>query len=519
MSSAAEPSAATPSRLVPRVLSIAGTDPTGGAGIHADLKSIAANGGYGMAVVTALVAQNTHGVRSIHVPPASFLEEQLRAVSDDVEVDAVKIGMLFDEEIIAIVGEWLTETRPPLVVIDPVMVATSGDRLLAPRAESALRELLALADLVTPNRAELAALLDEQEAQSWGDSLEQARRLSERSRVAVLAKGGHFEGDRAPDAFVDAASGRTVAFSSERVRTRNTHGTGCSLSAAVATLRARRGAWEPAIEQAKAWLTESLQAADDLAIGTGNGPISHFAGLWERGGSTTSPALVRVEWWESIGDIREATDALPFVRGLGDGTLPREQFVWYLAQDALYLRDYARVLAHASALAPEPDEQAFWAQASHGALAAEVELHARWLSAERLFDADPAPATTAYLDHLLALAARGDYGALVAGVLPCFWMYVDIGERLRRDAREGNPYAPWLETYGDPVFRESANRAIEIVAAAAMRAADADRARMCTAFRASARHEHDFFAAPSTVAQMSRERIPRRARTSTRLER
>ena len=148
------------STSIPRVLSIAGTDPTGGAGIQADLKSIAANGGYGMAVVTALVAQNTMGVRSVHLPPASFLIEQLDAVSDDVEIDAVKIGMLANAEIIDTVRGWLGRVRPPLVVLDPVMVATSGDRLLDVEAEVAMRSLLSQVDLVTPNIPELAVLAE-----------------------------------------------------------------------------------------------------------------------------------------------------------------------------------------------------------------------------------------------------------------------------------------------------------------------------------------------------------------------
>ncbi len=135
---------------VPRVLSVAGTDPTGGAGIQADLKSIAANGGYGMAVITALVAQNTHGVRSVHVPPVSFLTEQLDAVSDDVQIDAVKIGMLATAEVVHAVGDWLDRVAPPIVVLDPVMVATSGDRLLDPDAEQALRGLVSRVNLVTP---------------------------------------------------------------------------------------------------------------------------------------------------------------------------------------------------------------------------------------------------------------------------------------------------------------------------------------------------------------------------------
>ncbi|OZB80831.1 thiamine phosphate synthase, partial [Microbacterium sp. 13-71-7] len=159
---------------VPRVLSIAGSDPSGGAGIQADLKAIAANGGYGMAAITALTAQNTRGVRGVHLPPAAFLRAQLDAISEDVRIDAVKIGMLAGSAVIEEVGSWLREHRPPTVVLDPVMIATSGDRLLDAEAEHALRALLPLADLLTPNLPELAVLARESAATSWGGALAQA---------------------------------------------------------------------------------------------------------------------------------------------------------------------------------------------------------------------------------------------------------------------------------------------------------------------------------------------------------
>ncbi|MDO4258591.1 MAG: bifunctional hydroxymethylpyrimidine kinase/phosphomethylpyrimidine kinase [Actinomycetaceae bacterium] len=264
---------------IPRILSIAGTDPTGGAGIHADLKSIAANGGYGMAALTALVAQNTMGVRSIHTPPASFLTEQLLAVSDDVTIDAVKIGMLFNTPIISAVADWLTEVRPPAVVLDPVMVATSGDALLSDSATEALRDLLPAADLVTPNIPELGALLGQGAAATWEDALAQAKTLAATYGTQVLAKGGHLSGEESADALV-GPDGEVEVFSSPRIATVNTHGTGCSLSSAVATRYARTRSWATAIRQAKEWLTDSIAGADRLNVGHGNGPISHFATLW-----------------------------------------------------------------------------------------------------------------------------------------------------------------------------------------------------------------------------------------------
>ncbi|WP_125775845.1 bifunctional hydroxymethylpyrimidine kinase/phosphomethylpyrimidine kinase [Antribacter gilvus] len=274
----------------PRVLSIAGTDPTGGAGIQADLKSIAAVGGYGMAVVTALVAQNTRGVRQVHVPPVAFLTQQLDAVSDDVTIDAVKIGMLGNAEIVAAVGEWLGRVRPPVVVLDPVMIATSGDRLLDADAESALCGLLPRAHLITPNLPELAVLVGAPVAEGWAEALDQARAVSERFGVRVLAKGGHLAGPHAPDALVDAASGSTLEFPGTRIETTSTHGTGCSFSSAVATLRASTGDWAVAVAEAKRWLHESIAHGAALQVGGGNGPISHFAGLWERGGLRTAGA-------------------------------------------------------------------------------------------------------------------------------------------------------------------------------------------------------------------------------------
>ncbi|MHA7191460.1 bifunctional hydroxymethylpyrimidine kinase/phosphomethylpyrimidine kinase [Arthrobacter sp. MDT2-16] len=274
-------------REVPRILSIAGTDPTGGAGIQADLKSIAALGGYGMAVVTSLVAQNTRGVRSVHTPPPTFLGEQLDAVSDDVTIDAVKIGMLGDVATITVVREWLGRVQPPLVVLDPVMVATSGDRLLAADAETALRELVGQAHLVTPNLPELAVLVGGPITAQWPVALDQARELSTTSGTVVLVKGGHLDADGSPDALVDTSGrlgsthdGKVFEIITPRVDTRNSHGTGCSLSSAIATVMARTGDWTRALSDTKNWLQDALTHADELQVGQGNGPINHFHQLW-----------------------------------------------------------------------------------------------------------------------------------------------------------------------------------------------------------------------------------------------
>lgn len=264
-----------PSRV--RALSIAGTDPTGGAGIHADLKSFAAHGAYGMAVVTALVAQNTRGVRAVHVPPPEFLRAQLDAVSEDVTTDSVKIGMLADAACAQAVDGWLRAARPPVIVIDPVMISTSGHRLLDPEAELGLHRLLALADVVTPNLAELAVLLGEPQAASWDEALAQGYRLWERCGARVLVKGGHLgAGHGSPDALVDGDG--TVVLPGRRAPGTSTHGTGCSLSAALAALQPRLGDWEASARHAKDWLTAAIEAGPALQVGRGAGPVDHLAG-------------------------------------------------------------------------------------------------------------------------------------------------------------------------------------------------------------------------------------------------
>ncbi|MDO5732069.1 bifunctional hydroxymethylpyrimidine kinase/phosphomethylpyrimidine kinase [Corynebacterium sphenisci] len=495
----ADISAPAPGRVSgrpPRVLSIAGTDPTGGAGVHADLKAFAACGAYGMAAVTVLVAQNTVGVRELHAPPAEFLRAQLDAVSDDVAVDAVKLGMLYSAELIEVVADWLGRVAPPIVVLDPVMVATSGDRLLDATAERALAGLLDRVHLVTPNVPELAVLAGAEPAGDLAGLLGQARAVAARHGVAVLAKGGHLPGAEVPDALV-APDGTVTEFTAARVDTTCTHGTGCSLSAAVAALWPRTGDPAAAVARAKRWLTESLAHADELAVGRGHGPVHHFAGMWERGLEPARPLDLMDSWWAGIAGIRRGIAELPFIRGLAAGDLAEEDFAWYLAQDALYLNGYARALAAAAAKAPTQAEQMFWARSAHDSIAEEMELHRSFIGARAGAAApEPSAVTRAYVDHLVATAVNGSYGEAVAAVLPCFWLYQDTGTRLVGNAREGHPYREWLETYADEGFADATREAIRICAGAAAAAAPAERAAMETAFRRSSWHELEFFAEP-----------------------
>jgi len=268
----------------PVALTIAGSDPSGGAGIQADLKTFSALGVYGTSVITALTAQNTAGVTGVHVVPTDFVIQQLETLIADVRLDSIKIGMLANADIVAAVGDFLVHHHHDQVVLDPVMVATSGDRLLDDDAVQAVRELMPLVSLITPNIAEAAALLGTRPARTLPDMRLQARALQELGAPRVLIKGGHRDdGPDAVDLLLDVDG--QVLLRAPRVATVNTHGTGCTLSSALAALRPQRDSWLEAALDAKSYLTAALKAADVLQIGHSpgsHGPVHHFHQIWDR---------------------------------------------------------------------------------------------------------------------------------------------------------------------------------------------------------------------------------------------
>lgn len=260
---------------IPIALTIAGSDSSGGAGIQADLKTFSACGIYGASVITALTAQNTTGVSAIHQVPADVVTAQIDAVFDDLAVAAVKIGMVARRDVIRAIVAGLARWSPTHVVLDPVMVATSGDRLLAPDAIAALRtHLIPRAGLITPNLPEAAALLDENIAIGESAIAGQGWRLLAMGCPHVLIKGGHGQGTES----VDYLFGRdgVVAFAAPRIATTHTHGTGCSLSSAIAAKLAKGADLETAVRSAKAYVSAAIAAADRLDVGRGHGPIHHF---------------------------------------------------------------------------------------------------------------------------------------------------------------------------------------------------------------------------------------------------
>jgi len=545
--SARPPASARPPSA-PRVLSIAGTDPTGGAGTAADLKSITAAGGYGMAAVTALVAQNTHGVRDLHLPPTEFLAAQLRAVSDDVELEAVKTGMLGTAAIVDTVGAWLREHPPRVLVVDPVMVATSGDRLLEAEAEQAMLRFCRLATVVTPNIDELAVLTGGPRATDEDEALEQAARWSAETGVAVVVKTGHLEDREVTNTWI-APDGARYPVPSTRVDTASTHGTGCSLAAALATRLGAGDGPAAALAWVTDWLHEAIANGADLQVGTGHGPVDHAhrerrlaaAGSaapwlaadavperWERpsqlaaratpgasadgaaartaGGAAARTADVQAvrasvppvgPWtealWAAGAPLAAAIEGSGVVAALVDGSLPEAQFSFYLAQDSHYLRQYSRALAALAESSQDPSAAAFWATSSRHCVDTELELHRGWLAGRPEAATVPVgPVTSAYTDFLLARALGSPTAVAAAAALPCFWLYAQVGAGLP-EVPQDHPYAAWLLTYRDPAFVEGVRGALGAVERELEVAVPEVRAEAARAFLLACRHELEFF--------------------------
>lgn len=264
-----------------RALTIAGSDSGGGAGIQADLKTFAALGCYGMSVITALTAQNTVAVTGIHPVPPEFIAQQIDAIMEDIGVDAVKIGMLHSSAVIRTVAERLAHYGVSNVVVDPVMVAKSGARLLQEEAVEALRDLLIpLATVLTPNLPEAAMLLQKPIGERK-DMEDACRELARLGPAAVLLKGGHLPGGSSPDLLYCRNNDTWLTLETARVETPNTHGTGCTLSSAIAAYLASGCGIEEAVKRAKAYITSALKAGASYRLGRGHGPVHHFHAYWE----------------------------------------------------------------------------------------------------------------------------------------------------------------------------------------------------------------------------------------------
>lgn len=264
-----------------RSLTIAGSDPSGGAGIQADLKTFSALGCYGMSAITAVVDENTVGVTGVHPIPDDFVRGQIISCIDDIGVDAVKIGMLHSSELIRTVADTLALYAIANIVLDPVMVATSGDPLLQADAVETLKEvLIPMSRVITPNIPE-AEILIGRKITVQNELPSVARSLSQNGKVSVLLKAGHLTEDIVADVFYNAEEDHCVVLESKRIDTPNTHGTGCTLSSAVASFLARGYALDDAVASAKDYIANAISRGSEYTIGHGHGPVMHFHNLWK----------------------------------------------------------------------------------------------------------------------------------------------------------------------------------------------------------------------------------------------
>lgn len=535
-----------PSRA--RVLSIEGSDPIGGAGTMADMKVFTAHGVYGYAVMTSVLAQNTQGVTDIVNMDPAFIRAQLDSVSTDSTIDSMKIGMLGTVEIIDVVRSWLQElldaasrgeVRRPFVVIDPVMYAKSSDALLTPDAEKALRTVLPMADIITPNIPELAALSGADEAAStWDQMVEQATDVARQLGVGVYATSGMLALQGATDAsdalVLPAALTSTSALVSvpvpdvpgevteaepltepeseaepstepeptviripgAAIPTVNVHGTGDSLSSSLAALRPQKTSWKETAVAAKQWITGAIRSADKLQVGKGHGPIDF---TWQKAPTAMSFSS---DYWNRVKPIRDRISSMPFIVALIDGSLPLENFAKYLHQDDLYLRDYTSLLALAASRADDISERAFFAQGAERGVEAELQLHRNWFLGNG-FDPALAPmseTTANYLGHEHLVADQGLYSTLAAVVMPCYWLYAEIGKQIAHAARslnldlETHPYGPWIKAYSSTAFDGYVARELEICNRLAGSVGIQEYGAMMDAALISSEHEYRFFA-------------------------
>ncbi|KAI8613880.1 thiamine biosynthesis protein [Chytriomyces sp. MP71] len=465
--------------VLPRVLTIAGSDSGGGAGIQADIKTFTAIGAYGASVITALTAQNTLGVQGIHACPVPFVEQQLDSVLSDIGADALKTGMLFDAATVEAVAAKVAQFSLRNLVVDPVMVATSGHSLVVHDTVRAIIDsLLPLATLVTPNvpEAEVLATIisngNEFKVASLTDMHIVARLLHRTGSKYVLVKGGHLPLDvSVPKAErVGVKSGMNVVdvlfdgetiveFWKPHIETKNTHGTGCTLSAAVTAHLALGKDVFQAVEAALLYVANAIASA--VNIGQGNGPLNHLHTIVKMRAVTKNNFLqilkdsCKKEWDEYINH--------PFVRGLADGTLNQDCFKHYIRQDYIYLLHYARGYALAAFKEQRMDDIATAASIAMGIARESKDVHVKYceswgISLDDLESTKEATANLSYTRYFLEKGLCGDRLDLYVAMAPCLIGYGEIGLKLMNDPatkRKDNLYWDWISNYGKEDFQQA----------------------------------------------------------------
>ena len=423
-------------------LTIAGSDSSGGAGIQADIKTMTMNGVYAMSAVTALTAQNTTGVFGVQEATPEFLKAQIDAVFGDIFPDAVKIGMVSSSELIRVIAESLRKWQAKNIVVDPVMVSTSGAKLIDDNAVKTLAdELLPLAIITTPNIPE-AEILSGMKILDEAGMTQAAEKISRKFGCSVLLKGGHMVND-ANDYLFDENLGRW--FTGRRIDTKNTHGTGCTLSSAIAANLAKGYSLYEAVSLAKEYISGALGAM--LNLGKGCGPMLHSFSL--TGKFAQNKSLI-ARLMDSVADVWPEYNNHPFVKGIETGKLDPEKFRHYIIQDYLYLNEYTKVFALGVSKAKSLKTMQLCASIIEAIANVEMDIHKGYMgrfnvSQEELDSAKRELENISYTSYMLRVAYDEGEAEILAAILSCALSYEDIAKAIVRN----NPEAVNHELYGD----------------------------------------------------------------------
>ncbi|MBQ7545326.1 MAG: bifunctional hydroxymethylpyrimidine kinase/phosphomethylpyrimidine kinase [Synergistaceae bacterium] len=474
-------------------LTIAGSDSSGGAGIQADIKTMAMNGVYAMSAVTALTAQNTTGVFGIMESSPEFLRAQIDAVFGDIFPDTVKTGMVSSSALIHVIADSLKHYDARNVVVDPVMVSTSGAKLIADDAVKTLaEELLPLATVTTPNIPE-AEILSGMKITDEAGMIESARKISERFGCAVLVKGGHMVND-ANDYLFDGESGGW--FTGKRIDTRNTHGTGCTLSSAIASNLAKGYSLSEAVRVAKEYISGALGAGLDL--GQGCGPMMHNFNL--SGKFSQSRGIVS-RLMDSVADIWPEYNNHPFVKGMETGTLDPAKFRYYIIQDYHYLNEYSKVFALGAAKAKSLGTMQLFSSVIEAIANVEMDVHRGYMgklgvSQEEIDRTARHPANLSYTSYMLRVAYEEEEPEILAAILSCALSYEDIAKAIVKnspDSVKHELYGHWIATYSGEVYCGHNRVLVSAFEKAAENYTDAQIEHLCEIFRACSLYEMGFW--------------------------
>ncbi|KAF2133320.1 hypothetical protein P153DRAFT_372957 [Dothidotthia symphoricarpi CBS 119687] len=473
-----------------RILVIAGSDSSGGAGLEADQKVIAAHACYAMTATTALTAQNTLGVRDVHQTPPDFLRKQIDAVCEDVGVDVVKTGMLASAESIQVVADAFRRHHVSTSVVDPVMLSTSGYQLLPQDAVITLiTTLLPLTTILTPNLPEAKLLLetahvDSKDPENVDDIVAMARRIQKLGPKWVLLKGGHLpltkgrvvskeESEREVVVNVLVGEHEVTVLESEYLKSENTHGTGCSLASAIACNVASGMSVVNAVKKASLYIEAGIKTSQ--SIGKGSGPINHFHSTYTLPFSPGGFISYLLDHEDVQGPWKQYTEH-EFVHKMADGTLPVENFRYYMIQDYLFLIQFARANALSAYKSSSLADIGRSVQ-QVVTLQEEIKLHINFckqygLEVEDIERQEEDRATTAYTRYVLDIGQSQDWIALQIAMLPCLIGYGAIAKRLNEDpkaTRKGNEYWKWVESYVGQEYLDAITRGSDLIEEHAMK--------------------------------------------------